>query len=121
VAGLLVFNLGVIAMIALVPGFGLRFIGSSDRPGPDDTDPSNPVRRVRPALIVSVCLAVTLAVTNAAFARYDAISSGLADARLGTFDVRNLKLAGWDSRFIAAFPQARQYFDGTAPGAPRHT
>jgi exosortase len=113
-AGLLVFNVGVVAMVALVPRFGLRFIGPSDRPGPSDPGASNPVRRVRPALVVALCLAGILAVTNAAFARYDAISSGLADARLGTFDVRALRLPGWESKFIAAFPQARQYFGSAA-------
>jgi hypothetical protein len=49
-------------------------------------------------------------VTNAAYARYETISSGLGDTRLSGFDVRSLHLAGWDSRYIAAFPQASQYF-----------
>jgi exosortase len=114
IAGLLVFNVGVLAMIALVPRFGLRFIGPSDRPGPDDQSPPTPVRRVRPALLVSLCLAAALAFTNAAYARFEAITSGLADARLGGFDVGSMKLPGWDSRFIAAFPQARQYFGSAA-------
>jgi exosortase/archaeosortase family protein len=113
-AGLLVFNVGVLAMVALVPRFGLRFIGPSDRPGPNDPGVSNPVRRTRPALVVAVCLAGILAVTNAAYARFDAISSGLGDARLGSFDVRALQLPGWESKFIAAFPQARQYFGSSA-------
>jgi exosortase/archaeosortase family protein len=114
VAGLLVFNIGVFAMIALVPRFGLRFIGPADRSGPSDLDAASPVRRMRPALLVALSLAAVLAVTNAAYARYDAISSGLGDARLGSFDVRSMHLQGWDSRFIAAFPQATQYFGSSA-------
>ena len=128
VAGLLVFNVGVLAMIALVPRFGLRFIGASDRPDPGDPAAGNPVKRVRPAFVMAVGLAAILGVTNAAYTRFDAISSGLADARLGSFDVRAAKLPGWESRFISAFPQARQYFGESAtwdrsshwslPGAP---
>ena len=114
VAGLLVFNVGVFAMVALVPRFGLRFIGPSDRPGPSDPGQQSPVRRARPAMLVALGVAVTLAVTNAAYARYEAISNGLADARLGSFDVRAMHLPGWDSRFIAAFPQATQYFGSSA-------
>jgi exosortase/archaeosortase family protein len=114
VAGLVVFNVGVIAMLALVGRFGLRFIGPADRPDGPPSAGANPVRRIRPALVVALGAAALLGVTNAAFARYDAISSGLADARLGSFDVRDLKLAGWGSRYIAAFPQAQQYFGGSA-------
>lgn len=114
IAGLLVFNAGVLAMVALVPRFGLRFIGPSDRPGPDDRADADPVRRVRPAFVMALCLAGVLGVTNAAYTRYDAISSGLADARLNSFDVRAMKLPGWESRYIAAFPQAKQYFGSSA-------
>jgi exosortase/archaeosortase family protein len=110
IAGLLVFNVGVIAMVALVPRFGLRFIGRSDRPGLDDRRAASPILRVRPAFLMALGLAAVLGVTNAAYTRFDAISSGLADARLGAFDVRNMNLPGWDSRFIVSFAQAKQYF-----------
>ena len=115
VAGLVVFNIGVLAMIVLVPRFGLRFIGREDRPDDGDApDDPTPVRRVRPALLVALAAAAVLGATNAAYARYEAISSGLADARLGSFDVRTTAPSRWDSRFIAAFPQAKQYFGGSA-------
>jgi exosortase len=112
VAGLIVFNLGVIAMIALVPRFGLRFLTLPRAKAEADTAP-NPVRRVRPALAFAIGVAATLAVTNAAFVRYDALSSGLADARLKGFDVRSMNLSGWESRYLAAFPMAKQYFGST--------
>src|SRR3954452_690338 len=124
VAGLVVFNLGVLAMIVLVPRFGLRFIGDADRPRGDDGPTAGtaghpaaqptPVRRVRPALLVALGAAAILGVTNAAYARYETISSGLGDARLGSFDVRDSVPPRWDSRFISAFPQAKQYFGGSA-------
>jgi exosortase len=109
VAGLVVFNIGVLAMIALVPRFGLRFLTLPPARVAAETDP-NPVRRVRPVLVFAICIAVTLAVTNAAFARYDAFSSGLADARLQGLNVQSLRLSGWSSRYLAAFPMATQYF-----------
>jgi exosortase len=113
-AGLIVFNIGVLAMIALVPRFGLRFIGPANRAGSSEPDRQNPVKRVRPAFFVTLALAGVLAVTNAAYTRFDAISSGLSDARLSSFDVRAMELPGWKSRFISAFPQARQYFGSSA-------
>jgi exosortase len=109
VAGLIVFNIGVLAMITLVPRFGLRFVSLPRAKAEADTVP-NPVRRVRPALAFAIGAAAILAVTNAAFARYDALSSGLADARLKAFDVSSMNLSGWSSRYLAAFPMAQQYF-----------
>lgn len=114
VAGLIVFNVGVLGMVALVPRFGLRFIDRSDGPPPTEPPTANPVPRVRRAFVVAICVAGVLAGTNAAYARFDAISSGLADARLGSFDVRSMQLPGWQSRYIAAFPQATQYFGSSA-------
>ena len=114
VAGLVVFNIGVLAMIATVRRFGLRFIGPAARPDEPEGGADIPVRRVRPAMLFAIGAAVVLGLTNAAYSRYDAISSGLADARLGTFDVRNLKLDAWSSRYLAAFPQAQQYFGSSA-------
>jgi exosortase len=113
VAGMVVFTAGVIGMVALVPLFGLRFIGPSDRPAPAPPEPS-PVRRARPALILATAFAVVLAVTNATYARFEAISSGLADARLQTFDAREASVQDWESRYIAAFPLATQYFGSSA-------
>jgi exosortase len=109
IAGLIVFNIGVLAMITLVPRFGLRFLTLPPAKAAAETDP-NPVRRVRPALVVAFGIAAVLALTNAAFARYDAFSSGLADARLQGFDVQSIRLSGWSSRYLAAFPMAKQYF-----------
>lgn len=114
IAGLIVFNIGVFAMVALVPRFGLWFVGPRDRPEVGGSNTPSHVSRVRPAMIVAVCVACILAVTNAAYARFDAISAGLGDARLGAFDVNSLNLAGWHSRFLTQFAQAKQYFGESA-------
>lgn len=113
VAGMIVFTAGVVGMVALVPLFGLRFIGAADRAPAAAAEPS-PVRRVRPALVMATAFAVLLAVTNATYARFDAISSGLTDARLTTFDARDATVPDWESRYIAAFPLATQYFGSSA-------
>jgi exosortase len=114
VAGLIAFNIGVLLMVALVPRFGLRFIGPSDRPMSPATAPESPVRRVRPALVVACVVAVTLAVADFGFARYEAISSGLADARLTSFDVRKAHVPDWRISFVGKFIQGTQYFGPTS-------
>jgi exosortase len=114
VAGLIVFSVGVLGMVALVPRFGLRFVDLPGRVPPTEPPPANPVPRVRRAFVVAVCVAGVLAVTTAGYARFDAISSGLADTRLSSFDIHSMYLPGWQSRFIAAFPEATQYFGSSA-------
>ena len=114
VAGMIVFSIGVFGMVAMVPRFGLHFIDVSRPVAVAETSTPNPVRRVRPALLVALGLTLVLGATNAAFARYEAISAGLTDARLSTFDVRTAQVAGWKTQFVAHFIQARQYFGPTA-------
>jgi exosortase/archaeosortase family protein len=114
VAGMLVFTAGVVGMVALVPRFGLRIIGRSDVAAAGPETDTTPVRRLRPALLVAVGLTAILAVTNATYSRYEAISSGLGDARLQSFDASQATVPKWDGRFISSFPMAKQYFGSSA-------
>jgi exosortase len=115
IAGLVVFNIGVLVMLILAPAFGLRY--SSGTRGPSDSDdPGRPthVRRVSAALVVAVGVAAVLGLTNAAYARYEAISSGLADARLARIDIDTAHVPGWGVSFVGNIGQARQYFGDSA-------
>ena len=110
VAGMAVFMVGIVAMVALVPRFGLRFADLGPSAPAAETPQPQPVRRARPAMIVALAVAVALGLANAAYARFEAISSGLADARLGAFDVHTAHVAGWATQYVAKFAQAAQYF-----------
>lgn len=109
VAGLVVFTAGMLGMLVIVPRFGLRFISAEDTQ-PTDARRPDPVRRVRWAVLVALVVSVGLAITNATYARYESISSGLADAKLQTFDARQAAPANWQARFITTFPISAQYF-----------
>ena len=113
VAGLLVFNVGVLGMVTLVPRFGLRFASAPARLAQAGV-PARPVQRARFATVVAIGIAAVLALVNAAYVRYESISSGVADARLAAFDIRTSHVPGWDARFVANVPEARQYFGETA-------
>jgi exosortase len=137
VAGLIVFTVGVVGMVALVPRFGLRFIDIPRRPPPEGTGGSGPVSgsgpvgRARAAFIVALSVTVLLAATNAAYGRFESISSGLGDARLSPFDISTAHVSGWDTHFVARFRQATQFFGASAtwnrtlyipkPTAPIHS
>jgi len=114
VAGLIAFNVGVLLMVWLVPRFGLRFIGVADRPAAPSGAVANPVRRVRPALVVACAVAVLIAATDLGYARFEAISSGLADARLTSFDVRKAHVPDWTISFVGRYIQGKQYFGATS-------
>jgi exosortase/archaeosortase family protein len=114
IAGLIVFNVGVLLMVSLVPRFGLWFIGFARHVDGAAAQESAPVRRARPAIVVAAAVALALAVTNAGYARFEAISSGLADARLKTFDIRTAQVADWKVSFVGEFRQVKQFFGPTA-------
>jgi hypothetical protein len=61
-----------------------------------------------------VAIAVVFGVTNAAFSRYEAISSGLTDARLAKLEVDVAHVPGWTASPVGDLRQARQYFGDAA-------
>ena len=110
IAGVIVFDLGVVLMLMAVRWFGLRVIDVS--PGRlGRVTVTNPVRRVRPAFIVVVATAVTIAVINIGFARYETIATPLGQAtRQAPLDIRHAQVTGWTAQYVAANPSAKQYF-----------
>jgi exosortase len=113
-AGLVVFAVGVVGMMALVPVFGLRYLSAQDiRPRSDDHR-DGAAHRVRAAMIVALVFAVGLGITNATYARFETISAGLGEARMQAFDATRTVLPGWHARYIVAFASAKQYFGGSA-------
>ena len=114
VAGLLVFNLGLLVMIWLVPRFGLRFVELSDRPvAPEQTSQRHRLRSLV-VLGLAVALAGGIGVANGSYARYDQITGDLGTARLIRFDVRQAQINGWSSAYVESVDQARQFFGGQA-------
>jgi len=115
VAGLIVFNLGVLVMLILAPRFGLKFARRSSTPiGPVASPAPKTTIRLLPALAATLAIAVVFGVTNAAFSRYEAISSGLTDARLAKLDIDVAHVPGWVSSPVGELRQARQYFGDAA-------
>jgi exosortase len=110
VAGLIIFNLGVLGMLFAVPRFGLAF-KVFDPPASESFAPQDAVRRVSPALAVAVAIAVVLAGLNAGLSRYETIATPLGQAtRLEPFPIQNAQVAGWTSSYMAANPGGKQFF-----------
>ena len=107
VAGLVIFNVGVIGMLLLVPRAGLAFkrIGAASFPRPA----MSPRRRIAP-LLVLIPSVLLLGVLNSGFARYEDIAGGLGQPRLQSFDRSESHVEGWSSALLAEYPQGRQYF-----------
>jgi exosortase/archaeosortase family protein len=114
VAGLLVFNLGVIAMILAVPRFGVRFI---ELPSATPAAHSAPLRSLlgRGSMIaLGVAVALVVGIANSSYARYEVITGDLGNARLVRFDMRAAQIDGWSSSFLQNLDQARQFFGSQA-------
>jgi exosortase len=113
VAGLAVFNIGVFAMLLLAEPAGLRFT-SLPPPSEAALRRTVPVRRIDVPLLVAVNLAVVLAVVNAGYARFEAISGDLGQARLSALDINQVAVPGWELAYVGRFDQATQFFGGQA-------
>ena len=110
-AGLIMFNLGVIGMLAVVPWFGLRFASFPTVTAAAVLRTPSPVRRGSVALVTAGCLAVALGVVNTGLGRYEEIATPLGEARrLEPFDIREAQVPGWTSGFMARNDGARQFF-----------
>jgi exosortase len=110
VAGLIMFNLGLLGMLYAVPRFGLAFTSFDPRDSGALAAP-DAVGRVSPALIAMVAVAVVLAGLNAGLGRYEAIATPLGEAtRLQPFPIQDAQVAGWTSGYVAANPAGKQFF-----------
>jgi exosortase/archaeosortase family protein len=114
VAGLFVFNLGLLAMIWLVPRFGLRFVELDDRPiEPEQRRPRHWLRSLS-VLGLGLALAGGIGLANGSYARYEQITGDLGTARLIGFDVRQAQIPAWSSAYVESVDQARQFFGSQA-------
>jgi len=109
VAGLILFNVGVLAMIVAVPLFGLHFVPFVTRaPAPLRFDA--PPRRLRPALIITVAVVLILAGVNRGYARYEPLAGDLGEARLVAFDARAVVVPHWEHALVARYTEGREFF-----------
>jgi exosortase/archaeosortase family protein len=113
IAGLIVFNLAILAMLFVAPRFGLgypAFAASPDGPLRN----ASPVRKVRPALAVAVAIAVALGAVNAGYARFQAVAGVMGDAQLARFDPATSRIDGWSARHVADYSHGRPFFGATS-------
>jgi exosortase len=113
VAGLIVFNLGVLAMLAAIRPMGLRFMDMA--PATDGAlARGTSIGRVRVPVVIATALALSLGLVNAGYARFETISTDLGEAKLQPFDHRQVAAPGWTLEEVGEYDQVRQYFGRSA-------
>lgn len=109
VAGLILFNIGIVAMLLLVKGFGLRLV----RRLPSDdarSSVSRPSRLGTGMLAVAVAASALFGFVNATYARYEPLADGAGHARLERFPIDESLLAGWEILPVAAYEHGAAFF-----------
>ncbi len=112
-AGLVLFDLVLVAMLVLASRFGVRLALPSVRPGTALHVPT-PVRRIRFPLAVAAVCALAVGVGDANLVRYSALAGELGNARIPALNALDPALPDWQAQYVADFPQARQFFGGAA-------
>lgn len=109
VAGLIVFNLGVIIMLLLTRPFGLSFLARQTRsPAPDERSRGGRIGVL--AVSLGVGAAVFFGAVNAGYARYDMIADGVGQARLSPLPTETSQLDGWDLIPVRSFDHGAPFF-----------
>jgi exosortase len=108
IAGLIFFNLTLVAMLFALPRFGLRL---SSPPRLRLSPPRQQVvRSVRLALLVCAAFAVMTAVADGRLSTYEVVANGFGEARLRTFQVSDVGEPNWSGTRVAEYEQGKQFF-----------
>ena len=116
--GLVLFSLGVVAMILSMPLFGLRFrwgpgSGSTTAISPAPAAGSRVMRavpRARLSLSIVVLAGAILAVSNAGLRQFDLVADDLGKPRLVSFSDVQGRPAGWSIAQTDHYDWARRFF-----------
>lgn len=116
--GLVLFSLGVLAMILAMPLFGLRFRwapgrGAEATPPPGRSARSPLVRavpRARLSLAVVVLVGAILGVSNAGLRQFDLVADDLGKPRLVSFSDVQGRPSGWSIVHTDRYDWARRFF-----------
>ncbi len=109
--GLVTFSLGVLAMIVVMPRFG---IGPAPAPSAAERDVLRArrpaVSRVVPAALTVAALAVPVGIVDAGMQRFALVAGDLGAPRLTAFSTAPPPITGWSVHLVDTYDWAQQYF-----------
>ena len=113
-AGLVLFNVGVFAMLVAVKRFGLGFVPMAGQPRQRHqahliSGFATRSRRAIPIIVV-ILSAASIGIVNGSYSRYDPFANGLSQPQLQAFNVHGTYIDGWSSTFLENFTHARPFF-----------
>lgn len=118
VAGLILFNLGVLAMVLGLPLFGLHIkwparnvIGPPARGGPRTTSRrSTPARNVVPAMILLLLIGAATTLADTRMPEYQVLAQSLGPPRVAPLSVVTQPVSGWAVVHTQDYPWVTEYF-----------
>jgi exosortase len=115
VAGLIVFNLGILLMLVVSPRFGLVFAPQPIRDRSEVvTSPTGSYPRIAvPSLIVLVG-AILMGTINTGYARYEALAGALGQPTVGAFVAAEAIVPNWTNVQVASFDVGKQFFGASS-------
>jgi exosortase/archaeosortase family protein len=108
IAGLLVFNVGIVIMIVLARRFGIVF--EFARVEHRDAGPGFSRRRLAFPVVIGVAAALTMSFVNASYAGFQPISGGFGLPAITGFQPSSAWVPDWSSRFLTEYTHGRQFF-----------
>jgi exosortase len=110
VAGLIVFNLGILLMLVMTPRFGLDF--AQIRGGASQVTPASAsaYRRFSVPTLLVLIGAVLMAAVNSGYARYEVLAGALGQPTVLRFSAADATIPDWRYSLMTSYDQGKQFF-----------
>ena len=111
--GLVIFAVGVGAIVAVMPRFGVELAGPAN-PGPARRRGNPATTSVRLVAVLVLAAAVVVATGNQALAAFDPVANAAGEPRLSSFLVNPASPTGWRATFEAEMTRSRTLFGASS-------
>jgi exosortase len=111
VAGLIVFNLGILLMLVATPRFGLTFAPQQHRLGYEEASSAASAQRRFSIPTLTVLVGVVLMATiNSGYARYEGLAGSLGLPTVLPFSEASATIPNWGSALLATYQHGQQFY-----------
>jgi len=111
IAGLIVFNIGVLLMLVMTPRFGLSFVAQPHAGGAERAAISaSAYRRFSMPTLTLLIGVLLMATINSGYSRYEVLADSLGQPTVLAFSPANATITNWNYALLGTYQQGQQFY-----------